>query len=78
MSYDWIFFDADGTLFDYDSAQGAALEGAFEACGFSYAPTIGSLYSEINAEIWRDFELGAIDQKELKTPRFDRLFGEVG
>ncbi len=44
----------------------------------SYAPEIGSLYSEINAEIWRDFELGAISQEELKTARFDRLFGAVG
>ncbi len=27
MRYDWIFFDADGTLFDYDAAESAALEG---------------------------------------------------
>ncbi len=78
MKYDWIFFDADGTLFDYDAAQAAALEGAFETCGLPYAPEIGRLYNEINHDIWRDFELGAISQEALKTVRFDRLFDAVG
>jgi YjjG family noncanonical pyrimidine nucleotidase len=78
LSYDWIFLDADGTLVDYDAAQAAALEGAFEMCGLSYAPEIGPLYSEINIEIWRDFELGAISQEALKTARFDRLFEAAG
>jgi len=78
MSYDWAFFDADGTLFDYDRAEAAALEGAFAACGLSYEAGIGPRYSEINAFIWRDFELGMISQEELKTARFDRLFDAVG
>jgi len=78
LKYDWIFFDADGTLFDYDASEAAALEGAFEACGLPYEPEIRPLYSEINAGIWRDFELGRIGQKELKTARFDRLFDAVG
>jgi len=78
LKYDWIFFDADGTLFDYDAAEAAALEGAFEACGLPYESEIRPLYSEINAGIWRDFELGRIGQKELKTARFDRLFDAVG
>lgn len=78
MSYEWIFFDADGTLFDYDAAEAAALEGAFDACGLPFDASIGSRYSEINASIWREFELGELDQNELKTLRFDRLFTELG
>ncbi len=78
MKYDWIFFDADGTLFDYDAAEAAALEGAFGACGLPYEPEIGPLYSEINAAIWRDFEFGKISQEKLKTARFDRLFDALG
>lgn len=78
MKYDWIFFDADGTLFDYDAAESAALEGAFNACNLPFEASIGPLYSKINAAIWRDFELGEIHQDELKTLRFDRLFEEVG
>jgi 2-haloacid dehalogenase len=78
MRYDWIFFDADGTLFDYDTAEAAALEGAFARCGLPYKPEIGPLYSGINAGIWREFELGEITQARLRTERFDRLFGAVG
>ncbi len=78
MRYDWIFFDADGTLFDYDAAEAAALRGAFECCELPFEPGIGARYSEINAAIWREFELGELDQNDLKTLRFDRLFEEVG
>ena len=78
MKYDWIFIDADGTLFDYDTAEAAALRGAFECCDLPFEPGIGSRYSEINAAIWREFELGEVHQIELKTLRFDRLFEEVG
>jgi 2-haloacid dehalogenase len=78
LKYDWIFFDADGTLFDYDAAEAAALEGAFGACGLPCGSEIGPLYSEINAGMWRDFELGKISQQDLKTARFDRLFDALG
>jgi YjjG family noncanonical pyrimidine nucleotidase len=78
LKYDWIFFDADGTLFDYGAAEAAALEGAFAACGLAFEASIGPRYSEINAGIWREFERGEIDQSELKTLRFGRLFDEIG
>jgi len=78
MNYDWIFFDADGTLFDYNAGEAAALSGTFEACGLPFSPEIGALYREINAGIWREFELGEIAQTELKTGRFNRLFASLG
>ena len=78
MNYDWIFFDADGTLFDYDAAEVMALRGAFERCALPFEPEFGPLYTEINAAIWRDFELGKISQQQLRTKRFDRLFAAVG
>jgi 2-haloacid dehalogenase len=74
VSYDWIFFDADGTLFDYEAAEAAALAGAFAACGLPFEPASGPLYSAINAAIWREFERGEIGQEALKTERFHRLF----
>jgi 2-haloacid dehalogenase len=78
MRYDWVFFDADGTLFDYDTGEAAALEGAFRECELEYRPESGLLYSEINAAIWRDYELGEITQLELRTERFARLFDAIG
>ena len=73
MKYDWIFFDADGTLFDYDAAETAALEGAFAKCGLPCDSEIGPLYSEINAGMWRDFELGMISQLSLCIVCFELL-----
>jgi YjjG family noncanonical pyrimidine nucleotidase len=78
LSYEWIFLDADGTIFDYDAAEAAAIEGAFDACGLSYEPSIGARYSEINAAIWREFERGEISQEALAIERFRRLFEEIG
>lgn len=78
MSYDWIFFDADGTLFDYDSGQAAALAGAFDVCGLPFGADTGVVYSEINGEIWREYERGEITQAALKTERFRRLFDRLG
>ena len=77
MNYDWIFFDADGTLFDYDAGEAAALRGALESCGLPFDAAIGARYSEINDAIWREFELGEISQERLKTERFERLFAEL-
>jgi YjjG family noncanonical pyrimidine nucleotidase len=78
MNYKWIFFDADGTLFDYDTAEQAALEGAFDDLGLPFEADTGRLYSEINGRIWRDYELGEITQARLRTERFDRLFDAIG
>ena len=43
--YQWLFFDADGTLFDYDRAEVAALEQAFEHIG------IGGHAGDVRAEV---------------------------
>jgi len=78
MSYDWVFFDADGTLFDYEAAERAALEGAFAFFRLPLPASAGSTYSGINAAIWREYERGEITQAKLRTIRFDRLFEELG
>lgn len=78
MSYDWVFLDADGTLFDYHAAEAAAIEGAFDACGLTFGPAIGRLYTRINAAVWREYERGEISQEALKAERFRRLFATIG
>ena len=39
MTYTWLLFDADGTLFDYDRAEATALEQAFAEVGTVFEPT---------------------------------------
>lgn len=78
MTYTWLLFDADGTLFDYDTAEAFALERAFDDTGIPFEARFAAEYRRVNTQIWREFEAGTIDQKTLKTERFQRLFTALG
>lgn len=77
MKYKWLLFDADGTLFDYDKAEGYALRSTFEVLGFAYEARYAQIYRRINGEIWLDFEKGKISQERLRTRRFELLFDAI-
>lgn len=74
--YDLVLLDADGTLFDYDTAEAIALKKAFEYHGFKYSDDVRSRYREINNDVWMEFEKGKIDKNTLQTERFKRLLKE--
>ncbi len=77
--YHILFVDADGTLFDYDSAEATALEAAFRAVVGPYDATrCLPAYRIINREIWRELERREITQAALAVERFRRLFVELG
>ena len=76
--YDVFLFDADGTLFDYDMAEAAALKAMFDYCGFCYTENVRFIYREINSRVWEKFEKGEITKIELQTLRFEKLFAEIG
>lgn len=72
MSYSWLLFDADGTLFDYDAAEGKALAATFEAAGFSFHTDYANTYRAVNAAAWAAFERGELTQPQLHRLRFQR------
>ena len=74
MKYTWLLFDADDTLFDYDKAEVAALQGTFDLLGLPYEEPYARVYRQINGDIWLDFEKGRISQQRLRTKRFELLF----
>ena len=78
MTYSWLFFDADDTLFDYSRAEASALSAAADEFGLSNVPDLMPTYKAINAEIWIEFEQGRIDALELRAKRFARLFASLG
>ncbi len=78
MRYQWILFDADGTLFDYDAAERVAIESTFRDFGHAFEPRFASVYKEVNRLTWLEFERGEITQDRLRSRRFERLFVEVG
>ena len=78
VRYDWILFDADGTLFDYDRAESSALEATFEQFGLRFPPEAAETYRGINGEIWQQFEQGLISQEQLRWQRFELLAEALG
>ena len=77
MTYKWLLFDLDGTLFDYDRAEPRALRRAFESMGVPYDESVLEHYRTLNAGLWRDFEKGLIDQARIKVRRFELLFEAI-
>lgn len=76
MHYEWLLFDLDGTLFDYNAAERNALSKAFHKHGFTFNDDYLQTYRDINKKIWIDFENGRITQEEIKSERF-RILAEA-
>ncbi|MGC9348788.1 MAG: YjjG family noncanonical pyrimidine nucleotidase, partial [Anaerolineae bacterium] len=77
MTYQWLLFDADGTLFDYDAAERQALRRALSAFDLGFDAGVLDAYREINARMWDEFELGNVTAEKLKSQRFARLFAAL-
>ena len=76
--YQALILDADNTLFDFNRAERAALREALLASGYqSFPEDTFSRYHHINDELWKLFERGLIDQKQLRIQRFQRLIADL-
>jgi 2-haloacid dehalogenase len=69
--YEWLLFDADGTLFDYDQAEGIALRKVFRLHGLEFEPTHLTTYRQINHAAWQALEKGELTLSLLKVRRFE-------
>lgn len=78
MSYRWILFDADNTLFDFDRSAREALQQTVEAHGHRFESDQVTSYERINACYWQAFERGEIDQDRLRVERFEELLPAIG
>lgn len=78
MKYQWLLFDADGTLFDYDLSEAKALRNTFQDFDLPFSSQTLEAYRRINRQIWIDFENKRISAVELRTRRFGLLFAAVG
>lgn len=78
LPYRWLLFDADGTLFDYDRAERAALEQALGQIGVSFQPSYLPTYRRINLALWQGVEKGEIKPAVVKVRRFELLLEAIG
>lgn len=69
MKYDWIFFDADETLFHFDAFKGMQL--MFSRKGVDFTEQDFATYQEVNKPLWVDYQNGDITADQLKYTRFD-------
>ncbi|MGB1252589.1 MAG: YjjG family noncanonical pyrimidine nucleotidase [Candidatus Promineifilaceae bacterium] len=78
MSYKWLLFDADGTLFDFHAASMDALAQTFAYAGIAHTDEHVQLYRRINTACWEEFERGEISAEILRSERFRRMNHELG
>ena len=76
--YQWLLFDADGTLFDFEHAEGKALQQAFGQLGVTFDPGYLAIYQRINLALWAAVERGEIKPVVVKIKRFEMLLEAIG
>ncbi|MFP8967730.1 pyrimidine 5'-nucleotidase [Pokkaliibacter sp. CJK22405] len=76
MSYQWVIFDADDTLFHFDAFAGLQMTLATHGKDFNredYAQ-----YQAINTPLWQQYQQGEITAEDVKIRRFIPLAEELG
>ncbi len=76
MAYTHLFFDADGTLFDFNTSEKKALENTVRRMCGVWKPELADLYHQQTKKTWMELEKKLITLEKLKTLRFER-FKEV-
>ncbi len=66
--YEWILFDADETLFHFDSFQG--LQRMFSKFSYDFTNDDFVEYESINKPLWVDYQNGLINAQQLQQTRF--------
>ncbi len=74
MPYQYLLFDADNTLFDFDQTAKDAFAATFTAFGMTQEAHHFEQYIQISQQCWRDFEAKKIDQDTLRRVRFELFF----
>lgn len=67
--YQWILFDADGTLFHFDDFSG--LRHTFSLFGFQFTQQDYQIYQTTNKSLWIDYQNDQITAQQLQHKRFE-------
>lgn len=72
--YDHLLFDIDGTLLNFMASEYWAVGNILAEFGIEPTQKAIKDYSDINNQLWLEYELGQVTIEELKTERFKRFF----
>ncbi len=78
MKYEYILFDADGTLLDFHRSEREALNDTMLLHGIEPSDERVKLYSGINDSLWKKLERGEIEKSVLLYHRFELFLEALG
>ena len=78
MRYEYILFDADNTLFDFDGAQRLAFFEVLDSLGAERSEELLESYSDINLSWWKKLERREVTYSELGLGRFEEFLEKHG
>lgn len=76
--YEYLLFDADNTLLDFDENERVSLSKAFREFNIPCDEQTIALYHDINLMYWQMLAENRIGKEELLTKRFETLFERIG
>lgn len=75
--YNWLLFDVDNTLLDFDSAAKIAFHKTLEIFKIPARPQIYSIYKKVNHLVWTAYENKEISSEALRPKRFELFLKEI-
>lgn len=76
MRYDWILFDADETLFSFNSYEG--LKPLLKRYGIDFTPADYEAFQAVNKPLWVAYQNKEITAEQLRDIRFRQLAEQTG
>jgi len=77
-NYQYLLFDADNTLFDFNKAEYLSFQDMCSVCNVRYSEELYKQYSGINDRLWKLLEQKVISLETLKIERFRQLLTANG
>ncbi|VHM81997.1 HAD-superhydrolase, subIA, variant 1 family protein [Streptococcus pyogenes] len=78
VHYNFLFFDLDHTLLDFDAAEEVALTKLLEEYQVIDIKAYKDYYKPMNQNLWKQLEGGDISKADLVNSRFALLFAHFG
>lgn len=76
--YQYLLFDADNTLFDFDAANHNAFAQTCQYCGLTYSEELYEFYESFNRPLWQQLDRGEVTKEFLVVERFRRFLAAMG
>ena len=76
--YQYLLFDADNTLFDFEAANHNAFAQVCKYCGLPSTEERDDFYESINRPLWHQLDRGEVTKEWLVVERFRRFLAQKG